>query len=209
MRVAAALLLALAAATAATAARAESLTILASTPAGVPIADLIAVLDPLDGQAPAAAAHPSALIDQIHKQFVPQVSVIRTGTAVRFPNSDRIRHQVYSFSPPRVFNLKLYAGTEAPPVVFDHAGLVVLGCNIHDSMAAFVAVVDTPYFGRTDAAGRLRLDAPAGHYRLRLWHPGLAQPIAPRPVTLAAEPRTIDVRAEPAADPALVTEWTD
>ncbi len=190
------------------AARAETLSIEARTPSGAPIVDLVAALDPLDGPPPAAAPG-AALIDQVHKQFVPQVSVIRTGTAVRFPNSDRIRHQVYSFSPARVFNLKLYAGTAAPPVIFDRPGLVVLGCNIHDSMVAFVAVVDTPYFGRTDAGGRLRLEAPPGRYRLRLWHPGLAQPIAPRPVTLAGEPRTIDVQAQPAADPSVVTEWTD
>ena len=206
MRAAATLLLALGAVATA---RPESLTILASTPAGAPLTGVVAALDPLDAPAPAAGPAASAVVDQIHKQFVPQVSVIRTGTAVHFPNSDRIRHQVYSFSPAQVFNLKLYAGTAAPPVVFGRPGLVVLGCNIHDSMVGFVAVVDTPYFGRTDAAGQLHLEAPPGHYRLRLWHPGLAQPIAPRPVTLGGEPRTISVEAAPAADPSAVTEWTD
>jgi plastocyanin len=136
---------------------ADPVTIAVTGAGGTPIEDAVVALDPLDALAPPSNTPAVAVVDQIHKTFVPHIAVIRTGTAVSFPNSDRIRHQVYSFSPARSFNLKLYAGAAAPPVVFDHAGLVVLGCNIHDTMAAFVAVVDTPYFGRTDPKGRRRL----------------------------------------------------
>lgn len=110
-------------------------------------------------------------IDQVDKQFVPRVSVLRAGTEVRFPNSDNIRHSVYSFSPAKVFQLKLYAGRAAAPVVFDKPGVVVLGCNIHDQMLAWVLVIDTPYVARTDAAGSAHLTAlAAGDYTLRVWH---------------------------------------
>ena len=99
---------------------------------GTPSADTIIVFDPLDATPP--ASHDTAIVDQVNKTFVPHVSVIRTGTAVAFPNSDRIRHQVYSFSPSHPFTLKLYAGSPRTDIVFDKPGMVVLGCNIHDSM---------------------------------------------------------------------------
>jgi plastocyanin len=119
---------------------------------------------------PVAEATGKATIDQIDRQFVPRVSVVQAGTAVAFPNSDNIRHSVYSFSPPKVFTLKLYAGKPASPVMFDKPGIVVLGCNIHDNMLAWVLVVETPYFARTDANGVATLkNIATGDYTLRAW----------------------------------------
>jgi plastocyanin len=113
----------------------------------------------------------SAEIVQQNKQFLPDVLVVPRGTAVQFPNRDTVRHHVYSFSPAKKFELKLYVGTPANPVVFDQAGVVVLGCNIHDHMVGWVLVVDTPHHGVTGADGRIRLDAvPSGDYTLRVWH---------------------------------------
>jgi plastocyanin len=112
---------------------------------------------------------------QVNKQFDPRVLVVPVGTAVAFPNRDTVRHHVYSFSPAKTFELKLYAGVAANPVVFDRIGIAVLGCNIHDNMTAWVVVVDTPYFGRSPKSGLVALaDVPAGTYRLRVWHPSLA-----------------------------------
>lgn len=109
------------------------------------------------------------------KQFDPQVLVVPVGTAVAFPNRDTVRHHVYSFSPTKTFELKLYSGVPANPVVFDKAGIAVLGCNIHDAMTAWVVVVETPYFGRSGSNGVVALaQVPPGNYRLRVWHPGLA-----------------------------------
>jgi plastocyanin len=137
--------------------------------AGEPIDDAVVYLMPTAPLAHAAAA--KATIDQINRQFVPRVSVIQAGTAVAFPNSDNIRHSVYSFSKSKTFTLKLYAGTPSSPVVFDSAGVVVLGCNIHDRMVAWVLVLDTPYFARTDRSGVVKLSSlPPGDYRLRAWH---------------------------------------
>jgi plastocyanin len=122
---------------------------------------------------------PRATIDQVNRAFVPIDSVIQAGTAVAFPNSDNIRHSVYSFSPAKVFTLKLYAGTPSSPVMFDKPGVVVLGCNIHDSMVAWLLVVDTPYFARTDRSGVATLgNLPSGDYRLRAWHSPMAEELA-------------------------------
>lgn len=113
----------------------------------------------------------SAEMAQQGRQFVPSVLVVTTGTAVSFPNRDKVRHHVYSFSPTKKFELKLFAGTPANPVVFDKPGIAVLGCNIHDNMAAWVVVLDTPFYASTDSLGLVSLaDVPAGTYRLRVWH---------------------------------------
>lgn len=131
----------------------------------------------LESPEAARAAKPFANVEmaQKDKAFVPDTLVITRGTAVQFPNRDTVRHHVYSFSPAKRFELKLYIGTPASPVVFDQAGVVVLGCNIHDEMIGWMVVVDTPYFGSTAANGQVRLtDVPEGNYRLRVWHSGMA-----------------------------------
>jgi plastocyanin len=117
------------------------------------------------------ASPPDRSIDQINKRFSPRVMVFQTGTLVYFPNSDNIRHQVYSFSEAKKFETKLYSGRAAPPVLFDKAGVVVLGCNIHDTMTAYLYVVDSPYYAKTDGAGSALITAPEALYTLNIWHP--------------------------------------
>jgi plastocyanin len=162
-------LFALALASAPPLAAAVDLAVHVETSAGTPIADSIVYAVP---SVPLHAAPKTRyVIDQVDRHFVPHVNVVQVGTAVDFPNSDNIRHSVYSFSPARAFTLKLYADKPADPVVFDKAGLVVLGCNIHDSMVAWLLVVDTPYFARTDRRGlALFPKLPAGDYSLHAWH---------------------------------------
>ncbi len=121
------------------------------------------------------ATQSNAVIEQRGKQFNPLVSVVQTGGDITFPNFDSVRHHVYSFSPAKTFELKLYSGVPANPVKFDKAGTVVLGCNIHDTMVAFIHVVDTPYFAKTDKMGKAVLrDLPNGNYTLKAWHYALA-----------------------------------
>jgi len=133
---------------------------------------------------------PVAIMDQLDKQFVPAVLAVATGTAVSFPNSDDIRHQVYSFSPAKRFELRLYEGTPSAPVGFDQPGLVVLGCNIHDWMLGYIYVSDDPWFGVSDAQGLINLDAPAGQYPATLWHPALVdmQPMDAGTLLLGEDP---------------------
>lgn len=110
-------------------------------------------------------------IEQIKKQFNPLVTVIQTGSSINFPNRDKVKHHVYSFSPAKKFELKLYSGVPSTPVVFDKPGTIVLGCNIHDNMLAFIYVVDTPYYTKTDSSGIAHLtDIPESDYKLKIWH---------------------------------------
>jgi plastocyanin len=132
----------------------------------------------------------TAVMDQRNRTFVPHILAVQTGTAVRFPNSDSIRHQVYSFSSPKTFQLPLYTGMPANPIVFDQPGVVSLGCNIHDKMSAYIVVVDTPHFGVTGRQGRVTLqDLSAGKYVVHFWHPASDADPAVLPIALAATDR--------------------
>ncbi|MFQ5543384.1 MAG: methylamine utilization protein [Nitrospiria bacterium] len=113
------------------------------------------------------------IVDQIDKEYVDFVNVIRRGTSVVFPNHDNIRHHIYSFSPAKKFEIPLYKEVLPAPVTFDKTGIISLGCNIHDWMSAFVYVVDTPYFTKTDSSGQAVLEVPSGVYDLEIWHPRL------------------------------------
>lgn len=122
------------------------------------------------GVAPNMASQ-SVVLDQKHKEFVPVLLPIAVGTKVRFPNNDQIHHHVYSFSRTKSFELPLYKGEEAAPIVFDKPGLVKVGCNIHDWMSALIFVAPTPYFTTTDANGKFVLsNLPAGTYGVACWH---------------------------------------
>lgn len=153
---------------------------------GSPVAEAVLYAVPA-GRSAGPAPRP-ATMDQVDKEFLPLVVPVQLGSAVRFPNKDNIRHHVYSFSPAKTFELKLYAGTPSNPVIFDKPGPVVLGCNIHDWMVGFVYVVDTPYFTKTNSAGKARLDGlPAGDYSLQIWHPHARAATPARPLSLAAD----------------------
>ena len=135
-------------------------------------------------------ARKTAVMDQKNRMFIPHVLPVQTGTAVRFPNSDDIRHHVYSFSPAKPFQLPLYKGTPAKPVVFDKAGVVTLGCNIHDQMNAFIIVVDTPYFERTGGDGHATLrDLEPGKYVVHVWSQEMRDEPQPGTVTIAGNER--------------------
>jgi len=137
--------------------------------AGLPVSDAIVYAEPAVRSS--AQTSSTAEIEQKSRKFIPLVTVIQTGSSIVFPNKDSVRHHVYSFSPAKTFELKLYSGVPSTPVVFDKPGTVVLGCNIHDQMLAFVQVVDTPYFGKTDASGKVKLnELPNGQYTVKTWH---------------------------------------
>ena len=120
---------------------------------------------------PPPVAGAQGIMDQINKTFVPGLLPIVVGTRVNFPNHDQIHHHVYSFSRTKSFELPLYKGEDAPPVLFDKVGVVKVGCNIHDWMSGIILVLPTPYFAVTDAEGRFALaDLPHGTYKLAAWH---------------------------------------
>ena len=110
-----------------------------------------------------------AVMDQIDVSFVPHVLAVDQGQAVVLPNSDNIRHHVYSFSEPKKFEIKLYQGVPKQPIYFEQPGLVALGCNIHDSMLGYIYVSPWPEYGVTNAEGKISVSEMPSE--LALWHP--------------------------------------
>ena len=156
---------------------------------------------------PPPSAAPTAIMDQQHNTFVPHVLIVRTGTLVDFPNNDVVSHHVYSFSEAKTFELGLYKGDAHPPILFDKPGIVVLGCNIHDSMLGYILVVDTPYFARTGQSGHAELaDLPSDRYTVHVWTPRARPKNLPDSVIADVGPETktiafrIDGKLLPAHD---------
>jgi hypothetical protein len=109
---------------------------------------------------------------QKNLKFAPFVLAVPEGATVSFPNQDKVNHHVYSFSPAQPFQLPLYGSGQTRSVKFDRPGTIALGCNIHDSMSAYIRVVDTPYFATTGDDGKVVLkDVPAGAGTLAVWQP--------------------------------------
>lgn len=150
---------------------AEMLEVTLTDQSGNPVVDsaVSAYLQPQTDHDPIKSGK-TVIIDQIDKEFINHVTPIQVGTTISFPNHDQIRHHVYSFSSAKNFEIPLYKGVPAKPITFDQAGVVVLGCNIHDQMSAYIVVVDSPFFAKTDEQGHASLSLLAGNYELRFWH---------------------------------------
>lgn len=143
---------------------------------GEAVPDAVISLYALDGaELPPPSAEPVEIV-QKDQEYVPYVTVVRVGTQVFFPNRDTIQHHIYSLSKAKRFEKPLYAPGAREAVLFDQPGIVTLGCNIHDWMVAYVVVLPTPYFAKTDAAGTAHVALPAGRYRVEVWHPRLPAP---------------------------------
>lgn len=111
---------------------------------------------------------------QKDEQFVPGTLIIARGSTVAFPNLDRVRHSIYSFSKPARFEIELYGRDQTRTHTFNITGSVKLGCNIHDEMRGYIRVTDTPFAGKTDHNGYVTLTGMAGGgASLTVWHPQL------------------------------------
>jgi plastocyanin len=153
---------------------AASLDVKANNKAGEPMVDAVIYATPVGVAIPPAAAGGGATIAQDHLQFTPFVTVVRVGSEIKFPNYDKVEHHVKSFSAVKEFEIKPYEKTTPPPILFDKPGIVIIYCLIHEWMRAYVMVVDTPYFGKSDANGVVTLNGlPPGNYEVRAWHPDM------------------------------------
>ncbi|HEU0066812.1 MAG TPA: methylamine utilization protein [Sphingomonas sp.] len=142
---------------------------------GATLAGAVVSIESARFRAPAPGG--AFIMEQRDIAFAPHVLVVPVGATVGFPNRDRVRHHVYSFSKPKRFDLKLYGQDDTRKVTFDKAGAVALGCNIHDRMNGVVYVVDTPYAAQVDGAGRVRFaNVPPGAVTIRVWHPSIRSP---------------------------------
>lgn len=142
---------------------------------GKPLTNIVALLRSTDSSTTAKTEPAVAIMDQINREFVPHTLVVQQGTKVDFPNSDNVQHHVYSFSPAKTFELKLYSELEVEPQLFTTPGVVELGCNVHDWMLGYIYVADTPYFAQSSREGTATITVPDGDYTMSIWHPRLAE----------------------------------
>ena len=143
---------------------------------GVPVRDAVVELD-VSGASGRITFPWRMAMAQKNEQFVPGTLVVARGSTVAFPNLDRVRHSIYSFSKPARFEIDLYGRDQTRTHTFPISGSVALGCNIHDAMKGYIRVVDTPFAGKTDANGYVTLNnVPASAGKLTVWHPRLRAP---------------------------------
>jgi len=156
---------------------------------GAPVRDAVVTLYPQGRPVPITAPARTYQIAQRDIRFNPFVLIVPVGAQVTFPNFDPVRHHVYSFSPVKKFELKLYAKEQNRAVRFDKPGVVPLGCNIHDQMTAFIKVVDTALSVQTDRSGRATFGAvPNGPVLAHVWHPYLRAPANQIELRIASGP---------------------
>ena len=181
---------------------AAELTVTSRDQNGAAVEDLVVWLTPLDAPLPPAppAGTLQAVVEQQGEEFNPYVIAVRTGTTVEFPNRDDVQHHVYSLSRPAQFEIPLHSGNTHESYTFNQAGLVPVGCNIHDWMLSYIVVIDGPWFGRSGPDGTIRLaDVPPGRYKLEGWHPRV-RANAEQEITLGESDPTalaLDLRLRP------------
>ena len=145
--------------------------------AGRPVRDAVVTIRPAGAAAKPARGSGRHVVSQKNMKFRPFILVIPVGATVSFPNFDPTKHHVYSFSPAKRFELKLFARDQSRSVRFDKPGVVALGCNIHDQMTAFIVVNDSAWTMKTNAQGLATFaDAPRAPARITIWHPYLRAP---------------------------------
>ncbi len=182
------------------AARAGELDVVLKDSRGQPVPDAVVTYVPAQGAKRPVRFAWAPVMAQHNIAFEPHVLIVPVGADVTFPNMDTVRHHVYSFSAAKRFELKLYGREQARSVHFDKAGVVALGCNIHDQMSGFIVVVDTAYAAKTDASGRAVIaDAPDGAGVLNVWQEDLKAPgdAIARPIAVHGASRqalTLDLR---------------
>jgi plastocyanin len=189
---------------------AASLSVRVMDVSGKPVRDAVVTLYPAGSAARSAHTAGRFVISQENMQFHPFLTIVPVGSDVSFPNYDNTKHHVYSFSPAKKFELKLFAKDQSRTVHFDKAGVVALGCNIHDQMSAFIVVTDSAWTARTSAQGIVTFaDAPNAPGRVTVWHPylrapggELAQAVAP-----AQRSATFQVRLRPPPSPMSMTDY--
>jgi hypothetical protein len=140
---------------------------------GRPVSDAVVTVRPAGGVPDSPIRFPwGTTMVQENIAFAPHVLIVPVGATVRFPNRDKVRHHIYSFSKPAKFEIKLFGKDEARSYVFKTAGAVALGCNIHDQMSGFIKVVDTPFAAKSGGNGMVRIPGlAAGTAQVTIWHP--------------------------------------
>ena len=164
-------------------AQAATLQVTVTSADGQPATDTVVLVQPTASW-PAQPLPPTAVVSQREIRFLPFVTVVPVGGTVRFVNLDNFDHHVRSqpggplgsVAAAKDFEFRLpparKGNNTSADLRLDVAGTVLIGCHLHNSMRGHLFVSPTPWFGVTDAQGRVRIEGlPDGQAELKLWHP--------------------------------------
>lgn len=153
--------------------------------------DVVVFLNRVDGEDPPPTSA-RAEMDQRGLVFIPHVLAIQQGTTVTFLNNDNDEHNVYFLDDRTGETLDI--GTWGQGVAVDHtfeqAGTIITLCKLHLEMAAYIVVVNGPWFIQitldpSSRRGEFAIEnAPPGDYELTVWHKKLKQKGGPARITV-------------------------
>ncbi len=150
---------------------AQSLDFIIQDQNGDPLSDAVVFFETPDRQ---DTTPREMILDQTGEKFSPYVMAARRGDVLKFHNSDPVSHHIYSFSRAMPLNMVMHRDTVSGDLLLEHSGVIALGCNIHDHMAAFVVVGDTDIAVVSDRDGNARLPGSKTTEReVKVWHPRL------------------------------------
>jgi plastocyanin len=126
---------------------------------------------------PQGAQYPAppepVVIDQQGCMYDPHVVGVLVGQPVKVLNPDGTLHNVHALSKINPeFNLAMPKFRKETIKIFDKAEFMFpIKCDVHPWMAAWVAVMEHPFYDVTEEDGRYLLkDVPAGEYEIEAWH---------------------------------------
>jgi plastocyanin len=191
------------------AALAAPLTVRIVDSSGKPVRDAVVIYHPSGAPGRPAPRGGRYVVAQRNLQFQPFLSIVPVGADVSYPNFDPTKHHVYSFSPAKRFELKLFAKDQSRTVRFEKAGIVALGCNIHDQMTAFIVVTDSAWTARTNGQGVASFGDVPGAGRVTIWQPYLRTPggLLQGNVTAAQHMVNVSVRLRPPPAPMTMSDY--
>lgn len=109
-------------------------------------------------------------LDNRDCRFVPHADVLTVGDTIEATNSDPILHNTHLYGAMSA-NIALPVKGMTVRRIAARAGMVIVKCDVHGWMQAFVRVDDHPFHAVTDAEGSFRIpDVPPGVYLVEFWH---------------------------------------
>ena len=117
----------------------------------------------------------AAIMNQQNLTYVPHVLPILVGTTVDFVNSDGLLHNLHAFMRGEtLFNIATPKFLKKKSIVFQKEGPVLLLCDVHREMSAYIMVLQNPFFALTNEEGDFTIkDVPPGSYTVKAWHENL------------------------------------
>ncbi|MHB8481444.1 MAG: hypothetical protein ACYDBV_01715 [Nitrospiria bacterium] len=118
----------------------------------------------------------TVILENFKCHFVPHILAGEVGDSYEIKNSDPVLHNTHlRFEGATIFNVAMPPNGKNIIKPLTKAGVINAKCDAHTFMTGAIVVAKNPYFSVTDKNGAYKItDIPPGHYKLKIWHEGLA-----------------------------------